>query len=316
LEILDLRHFTSTDLRSLLTEEIELWQSLLHWDYRISAEMVLRYADSRILPGFAAIERGRICGYCYFVYDGAKGILGDLFVEDSRLTEGRRQEIEFELLRHAITTLQRSPGLSRIESQLLLYPSDHLTEPFLSEGFRRYRRLFLSLPIGTSYPQPARPLPAGVEIQPWSEEDYQPAAAVITAAYHNHVDSDVNDQYRTISGSLRFLNNIVRFPGCGGFDAAASFVAYHRPTRTRIAILLCSRIRHDVGHITQVCSLPQYRSLGVGEHLLHACYIELAKREFSEISLTVTEENQRAVALYLRTGYRHIHTFDGFVWEG
>ena len=51
------------------------------------------------------------------------------------------------------------------------------------------------------------------------DEDYQPAAAVIAAAYRGHIDSDINDQYRSLNGSLRFLNNIVRFPGCGVFDA-------------------------------------------------------------------------------------------------
>ena len=66
MEILDLRHFTSADLRLLVDEEVEVWRRSLHWDYRSSADMVLRYTDSRVLPGFAAIERGRIHGYCRF----------------------------------------------------------------------------------------------------------------------------------------------------------------------------------------------------------------------------------------------------------
>jgi ribosomal protein S18 acetylase RimI-like enzyme len=315
-EILDLRHFASNDLRVLVEEEVGVWRKTLHWDYRSSADMVLRYADSRILPGFAAIERGRVHGYCFFVYEGAKGVIGDLYVEDSAATSGRRRDIELELLQHSISTLQQSPGLHRVEAQLLIHPTQELAEPFISEGFRRYRRLFLSLPIDPSYFPPARLLPADVEIHRWTEADYQPAANIITSAYHGHIDSDVNDQYRTISGSLRFLNNIVRFPGCGVFDPTASFVAFHLPTRTRIGILLCSRVRHDVGHITQVCTLPDYRGHGIGEHLLRYCYADLAARRFSELSLTVTEENDRALALYHRLGYRHIHTFDGFVWEG
>ena len=80
----------------------------------------------------------------------------------------------------------------------------------------------------------ARPLAAGIDIRRWSEQDYQAAAAVITAAYRGHIDSEINDQYRTIAGSLRFLNNIVRFPGCGQFDGGSSFIAYHRPTRTAV----------------------------------------------------------------------------------
>ena len=316
MEILDLRHFASADLRFLLEEEVGVWRDMLHWDYRSSADMVLRYADSRILPGFAAIERGRVHGYCFFVYEGAKGVIGDLYVENSDATGERRHGIELELLHHSISTLQGSPGVRRVEAQLLIQPSDHLAAPFLGEGFRRYRRLFLSLPIDAGYAAPNRLLPPDVEIHRWTDADYQPAAGIITAAYQGHLDSDVNDQYRTVAGSLRFLNNIVRFPGCGVFDPSASFVAFHRPTHTRIGLLLCSRVRHDVGHITQVCTLPDYRGSGVGEHLLRYCFADLAARRFSELSLTVTEENQRALALYRRLGYRHVHTFDGFVWEG
>jgi len=81
-EILDLRHFSSVDLRPLLDDETRAWASLLSWDYNGSAEMILRYVDAKILPGYAAIERGRIFGYSFFVYEGSKGVVGDLFVTD------------------------------------------------------------------------------------------------------------------------------------------------------------------------------------------------------------------------------------------
>src|SRR5579872_2963014 len=83
-EILDLRHFSSADLRPLLTQEVESWGSLLCWDYRSSAEMILRYIDAKILPGYAAVERGNIVGYSFFVYEGSKGVMGDLFVSPRR----------------------------------------------------------------------------------------------------------------------------------------------------------------------------------------------------------------------------------------
>ena len=47
------------------------------WDYSGSAEMILRYVDAKILPGYAAIDRGRIIGYAFFVYEGNKGVIGD-----------------------------------------------------------------------------------------------------------------------------------------------------------------------------------------------------------------------------------------------
>jgi len=90
-EILDLRHFSSVDMRPLLDDETRAWASLLSWDYHGSAEMILRYVDAKILPGYAAIDRGRIFGYSFFVYEGSKGVVGDLFVANGgRFPNARR----------------------------------------------------------------------------------------------------------------------------------------------------------------------------------------------------------------------------------
>src|SRR5450631_3582225 len=106
-EILDLRHFSSVDLRPLLEDEVREWARLLSWDYSGSAEMILRYVDARILPGYAAVERGRVFGYSFFVYEGNKGVIGDLYVIiGTRLPNAR--EVELKLLTHVIATLQQS----------------------------------------------------------------------------------------------------------------------------------------------------------------------------------------------------------------
>lgn len=315
MEILDLRHFGSSDLRPLLDEEVASWGDALAWDYHGSSEMVLRYVDAKILPGYAAVERGSIIGYSFFVYEGSKGVIGDLYVTRSRPNS---HDIELRLLDHAIETLQQSPGVHRIEAQLLTHFTGELAEPFLSNGFQRHRRLFLSLQLkGKDAPTfpPLRPL-QDVQIRRWMEQDYQPAASVITAAYRAHIDSEINDQYRTNAGSMRFLNNIVRFPGCGVFDNDSSFVAVHKPSRAVIGVILCSRVRDDVGHVTQVCLLPEHRGLGIGENLLAATHNALRSRNMSQLSLTVTEANRNAVELYRRIGFEEKRVFDAFVWEG
>ena len=118
MEILDLRHFSSIDLRPLLSDETQLWSRLLSWDYTGSAEMILRYVDAKILPGYAAVDRGRVFGYSFFVYEGSKGVIGDLYVTNGdRLPDSR--QVELRLLTHVIETLQQSPGIHRVEAQLL-----------------------------------------------------------------------------------------------------------------------------------------------------------------------------------------------------
>jgi ribosomal protein S18 acetylase RimI-like enzyme len=313
-EILDLRHFSSVDLRPLLDDETRAWASLLSWDYHGSAEMILRYVDAKILPGYAAIDRGRIFGYSFFVYEGSKGVVGDLYVANGGRVSNAG-EVEVKLLTHVIETLQQSPGIHRVEAQLLAHEAGSVARPFLDQGFQRHPRLFMLLDLSRIVP-PARATHADVEVRPWTEADYQPAAAVITAAYRGHVDAQINDQYHTLSGSLRFLNNIVRFPGCGVFDAESSYAAVDRKGKNLIGMILCSRVRADVGHVTQVCVLPEYRSRGIGESLLAATSTNLRKRGFSMLSLTVTEANAGAVALYRRLNFDSKRVFDAFVWEG
>ena len=313
-EILDLRHFSSADLRSLLEDETEVWARLLSWDYRASADMILRYADTKILPGYAAVDRGRVRGYAFFVYEGNKGVVGDLFVANGgRLPEPH--QVESELLLHVIETLQQSPGIHRVEAQLLLHQAGTVTQSFLNQGFQKHARLFMVLPLGPGTIPRAQAGPE-IEIRRWHEQDYQAAAAVITAAYRGHVDSQINDQYRTLSGSLRFLNNIVRFPGCGTFDPESSFVAVHKRARSLVGLILCSRVRSDVGHVTQVCVLPEFRSQHIGESLLAASAGNLQHRSFTLLSLTVTQANTGAVELYTRLGFDTKRVFEAFVWEG
>jgi len=313
-EILDLRHFSSVDLRPLLQDEVSAWGRLLAWDYSGSAEMILRYMDAKILPGYAAIERGSIFGYSFFVYEQSKGVIGDLYVRDNGRGANPR-EVEERLLTHVIETLQQSPGIHRVEAQLLAHGTGEIVRPFLQQGFSRHARVFMTFDLD-KHAQPAPPIRPDFELRPWSEQEYQSSAAVITAAYRGHVDAEINDQYRTLSGSLRFLNNIVRFPGCGTFDPQASFLLFQKRTRTLIGLILCSQVRADVGHITQICILPEFRSAGLGEALMASTATNLRQRGFHSISLTVTEANDRAIALYRRIGFETGRIFDAFVWEG
>ncbi len=316
MEILDLRHFASEDLRPLLAEESEHWLRLLRWDYSGSGEMILRYLDARILPGYAAVHGGRVCGYSFFVYEGSKGIIGDLFVgRAAQLRNGASEPVESVLLTHVIETLQQSPGMHRIEAQLLPHPKGAITRPFQETGFRAQTRLYMALELEGALAQ-APPPPPEIAIRPWREDDFQPAAAIITAAYRDHVDSEINDQYRTMSGALRFLNNIVRFPGCGIFDEDSSLVAVHRDTGLMVGLILCSRVKNDVGHVTQVCLLPEHKGRGLGLALMAAAKANLSRRRFATLSLTVTEANTSAVDLYRKMGFRIAHVFEAFVWEG
>src|SRR5258708_34035989 len=131
LEILDLRRFTAPLLRPLLEVEGDVWQERLHWDYRTSTRLLMQYLDSRMLPGYAAVDAGRVTGYTFCVYEETKAVIGDVFAIPHQSVNGawvddRTQtslDIEMTLLRHLFETLQNPPHMDRIESQLLLHPS-------------------------------------------------------------------------------------------------------------------------------------------------------------------------------------------------
>lgn len=317
LEILDLRHFSAGNLKPILEAESRVWNDRLRWDFHASAKLLLQYLDSRLLPGYVAIENGRICGYVFCVYESEKALVGDVFATPMAGSAETAADVERRLLEHMIELLQHSPGVERIESQLLLRPHGTHTETIQKAGFVVYERLFMELELSAATLSGAPPsgLFEELELRAWKDSDFAPAGHLIAEAYEGHLDGTINDQYRTVSGSLRFLHNIVRFPGCGLFDASASRVLAYRGREGIAALLLCSRVRDEVGHVTQICVSPQYRRRGLGAWLLAECTRALRSKGFEALTLTVTRQNFDAVALYLRAGFSTRQTFDAMVWE-
>jgi ribosomal protein S18 acetylase RimI-like enzyme len=329
-QILDLRHYSAQSLRPVLEEENRLWSERLTWDYRASTDLLLQYLDARVLPGFVAVENGRVIGYAFCVYEDRKAIIGDVFALSPQDTGRTTNSVETLLLQHLLELLKNSPGVERIESQLLLHTHNQHTTVFERAGFSVYRRIFMETDL-TTLPGPNQRDPEAqseaqseaailarhnLQLRSWHEADFTPAGTLIAHAYEGHLDSIINDQYRTVAGSLRFLHNIIRFPGCGLFDAPSSRVIEDRLTGSICGILLCSRVRQDVGHVTQACLAPSARGLGLGTFMLKSAMRELASRRFTKLSLTVTEGNTRAASLYRRLGFHDQHSFDAMVWTG
>jgi ribosomal protein S18 acetylase RimI-like enzyme len=315
-EILDLRHFAAQVLRPVLEAEGEVWMQRLHWDYHVSANLLMQYLDSHMLPGYAALEAGQVIGYVFCVYEETKAVIGDVFAMPGPHAEGRSaREIEETLLLHIIELLVNSPQVDRVESQLLLHTSGSHAGVFLDAGFQVHQRLFMVRRLEGYYPAPRVSLPATLELRPWREEDMNPAGRLIYAAYHGHPDSVVNDQYRSVHGSLRFLNNIVRFSGCGAFSAQVSHVIVDRASREMVALVLGSRVSPESGHITQLCVHPEFRRRGLARMLLTLAASCFLRQGVTEISLTVTEANTEAIELYHSEGYECPHRFDASVWQ-
>ena len=239
----------------------------------------------------------------------------------SSLPAYSQQELSQRLLTDTLTTLSGIPKLERVEAQLI--PFGYQLDPVLTEyGFRLYMRQFMIAPLAPHAGEALDVLPgliregpgAGLILERWDHRYFEPCARLIQLAYANHVDGEINDQYRSESGALRFLKNIIILPGCGQFQPEASFVLRAPHANHLVGVILNSRVSEGVGHTTQICAMPGYQGRGLGRRLMEASLQALRVRHFTTVSLTVTSGNERAVRLYEKLGFATVKKFAAGVW--
>ena len=310
--LVDLRQIRVEELEALLEEEIGLWRERLDWDFRPSADLVRRFVRMQALTGYALMAGRAAVGYVYSVCEDRKGLIGDLYV----MRRYASSQNELYLLEAALKSMRTSPRASRVESQLMMLsePTRHALP--LSKHAHAFRRNFMVADIPVDLALPPGKGVGVVRLETWQEREQEDAARLIARAYQDHVDGEINDQYRSISGARRFLLNIVQFPGCGSFFQPASVIALAPDSERLCGISLASLVAFDVGHITQICVDPAAKGLGIGYEMLRRSMEALSRSGCRRVSLTVTAENDEAIRLYERVGFRTEHAFDAVVWDG
>ncbi len=309
-ELTDLRRVNSRKLQPLLEEEARCWLEQLRWDYSPSLDLIRNFIDSHSLLGFAAWQNGEPAGYGFYVLEDHKGLIGGLYVS----AKFPQAEVARLLLREILATLRHTPHIERVEAQLM--PSGtELDDVLAGENFRLYHRQFMLLALGHHKEDGAKPI-SGLKLEPWSDRWMAPAGRLIRLAYENHIDGEINDQYRSEAGANRFLRNIVFLRGCGEFLSQASFVLSSPQSDVPAGLVLTSAVAPGVAHTTQICVLPGYQGQGLGRRMLEASVAALERMDYTALSLTVTSANQPAVGLYERMGFRTIRRFSAGVWKG
>src|ERR1700719_2711542 len=204
------------------------------------------------------------------------------------------------------------PNLSRIEAQLMPFggPVDH---PLRELGFTLYTRQLMLLDVNKPLEMRSGAT-SGLRLSRWNDRYFDPCAKLIYLSYANHIDGDINDQYRSRIGALKFLKNIILLPGCGQFVPGASFVLHEPGSDELIAAVLTSEVSSGVGHTTQICVLPGYQGHGLGRMLMQTSAEALRSMKFRELTLTVTSDNHTAVRLYEKLGFHTIKCFTAGVW--
>jgi len=309
MQIVDLRQVQSRSLEVLFQEEAHHWRDELHWDYRPSIDLIRKFIDSHSLGGYIALKDGHPAGYGFYVLEDHKGLIGGLFVS----SQFPQSPITQQLLTEILAALRSTPRLERVEAQLMPFGSE-LESTFLSKHFQLHARQFMLLPLADAKLR-AKPLSPAFRLEPWTDRAFESAARLIHLAYANHIDSQINDQYRSEAGGMKFLRNIVLLPGCGQFLPEASFLIRPATGDNPIGMVLTSTVAEGVGHTTQVCVMPGYQGHGIGRSLMENSIQVLRHRNYEYLSLTVTAVNRPAVELYEHLGFRTIKTFAAGVWE-
>jgi ribosomal protein S18 acetylase RimI-like enzyme len=321
-EIIDIRRFEPREFSNLLEAESRAWNDTMRWDFAASTRVITACLRDQRLSGYALVGEGKVRGYCFFFYDGEKGIIGDLFVHPDLpgLDHGRM------LLEHVLETLLGTPGLRRVEAQLPHYEPEELEPCFRSRRFQTFLRRFMSLSLdgrrgvaGTEL----RPetlaerlwTRENIELIPWERRFHDDAAELLYQSYREHVDATINDQYASVMGATRLIENIFHNQGCGDFLTRVSRMAVHRPTHQLAGILTVTGVRAHTAHIPQVGVGPSFQGLGVGTALMEAAFLDLAQEGFEQVTLTVTDANASAVRLYQRLGFETFKTFGAFIYD-
>jgi ribosomal protein S18 acetylase RimI-like enzyme len=311
-EVIELGQLSVDALDPLLEEEIGVWKKRFAWDFRPSADLLRRFVQMHSLNGFALRLGREIVGYAYFVSEGRKGLIGDFYVR------GRHASLSNEmlLLGSAVQGLMLTPGVRRIESQLMMLQSPLTQAPPFHHQMIRHDRYFMQIDRASILSLPLKPPGLRVNFLAWTEQTQEEIARVVAGSYKGHVDSEINDQYRTVSGARHFLMNIIKFPGCGRFLPAASVIVIDEGSGRACGVCLASLISAHSGHVTQVCVLPAVRGARLGYELLRRTLLHLVELGCTSVSLTVTCTNRDAVRLYESMGFRSQTTFPALVWEG
>ncbi len=303
-------------MRALLHEETRTGVRDCIGTSLVRRKLITRYINMRALDGVALVCGSEVVGYCYWVTEDHKAILGDLYVRDF----WRSPEVENQLLNQSIETLRHSatlPALAvrRVESQLMQVGSP---AELLCRGENaplRFPRIFM---LRRSSGCPATGPSLSTTTYGFSIGDpvwFDSTAELIAQVYRGHVDSQINDQYQSNSGAERFLRKHRQLPWMRLIPTRIELCPLSILRAMFWVCVIATRVAPETGHIAQVCAANAHLGRGLGYELLRRSMLALQSGGCHEVSLTVTESNLRAQRLYSRMGFPLDTPLPALVWD-
>ncbi len=311
LRVIPLAEADPSALERLFDEQCEEWLELLKWDYSGPSRLIREVARHRELSGYVALMGDRTIGFSFYVIEGNRCSIGDIYVSK----EWRGRGADRQMAGAIIDRLDRLPRLRRIESQCVSVGNYSAGELFEARSFNRYERFYMLSDVqsfGDASGCGEGGNASDILVRPWQDDDFADAARIIQRSYRGEPDSLINIQYRTEAGCAELLSILTDHIWCGDFLPHVARVAVDRATGASVGVLIASRIGNRSGHIGQISLLPSYQQRGIGRRMIREALGEFKERGFLTASLAVTSANLSALHLYKSSGFKTVHSFPVF----
>ena len=297
-------------LERLFDEECAEWLDLMKWDYKGASMLIRDVARQHQLSGFVAMSGAAVIGFAYYVIEGSRCSIGDIYVSKPWRGIGLDREMAIAIL----DKLHRIRRLRRIESQYVGVGNDEAEALFQERGFERLERSYMLVELGADEDRGRSAESPGISIRPWRQRDFEQAARVIHRSYRGQHDSRINSQYQTVQGCAELMTILTDHFWCVDFLPDVSLVAV-RSSGALAGVLIASRVASGVGHLGQISVHPAHQGRGIGRRMIESALSDLRERGYKAITLAVTSANTNALHLYESCGFRTIHTFPVFYRE-
>lgn len=153
------------------------------------------------------------------------------------------------------------------------------------------------------------PVPRGFRLVPWSPELLAAHAEAKYLSFHGEIDADVFACLGELQSCFRLMEEI---SGRDGFLPEATWLAeyvHEDPNHIEFCGTIQGiRATSRYGGIQNVGVTPSHRGCGLGTALLMAAAAGFQQVGLQRAYLEVTAQNERAVQLYKRLGFRRTKT--------
>ena len=139
IKIIPLADADLAGLENLFDEECAEWLELLRWDYKGASMLIRDVARQGQLSGCVAMSGNALIGFAYYVIEGSRCSIGDIYVSKPWRGIG----LDKEMANAVFDQLDRLRRLRRIESQYVGLGNHEADALFQERGFERLERSYM-----------------------------------------------------------------------------------------------------------------------------------------------------------------------------